>query len=84
MDEPVSVIQSFIIKLWLEETGEQKQTVRWRGRITHVPSGEKRYLHSLDDVISFIRPYLNAAEIEAGGGSAFERLLTRLRARFKR
>ena len=38
--------QSFIIKVWLEDTGEDTARASWRGHITHVPSGEKRYLKS--------------------------------------
>lgn len=58
---------SFIVKVWLEETGAEKSTAnatgaarqpRWRGHITHVVSGERRYLQSLAEVKAFIEGYL--------------------------
>jgi hypothetical protein len=52
--------QSFIIKVWLEETTEEAGETIWRGHITHVPSGERRYVQALDDVPAFIEPYLEA------------------------
>jgi hypothetical protein len=50
--------QSFIVKLWLEETANQRQRPAWRGRITHVPGGERRYLQDLREIARFIAPYL--------------------------
>lgn len=49
---------SFVVKFWLEETLEEADEALWRGHITHVPSQERRYLNTLDDVIEFIEPYL--------------------------
>ena len=49
---------SFIIKIWLEEPAENHDKGRWRGHITHVPSGERRYLKSLGEIVAFIGPYL--------------------------
>jgi len=49
---------SFIIKIWLEETVEESGKVMWRGHITHVPSGIRRYLKNLDDITDFVAPYL--------------------------
>lgn len=50
--------QSFIVKVWLEERGDQRQRPAWRGRITHVPGGERRYLQDLREIARFIAPYL--------------------------
>ena len=58
MDLPESRIHSFLIRIWLEETAEESKRAKWRGHITHVPSGERRYLQDLNDIISFIQPYL--------------------------
>jgi len=52
---------SFIIKLWIEESVEEEGLITWRGHITHVPSGERRYLQSLDDISTFIESFLAAA-----------------------
>jgi hypothetical protein len=68
MDLPESNVHSFIVKLWLEEAGEDAGVARWHGYVTHVPSGERRYLQELRDVLSFIRPYvaeIGASEIGA-------------------
>jgi hypothetical protein len=51
---------SFIVKIWLEEPSENHHKGKWRGHITHVPSGERRYLKSLGGIPAFIVPYLIA------------------------
>ena len=55
---PESNVHSFIVKLWLEDEGQRKGANNWRGYITHVPSGERRYLKELPDIIAFIKPYI--------------------------
>ena len=57
-DLPESNTHSFIVKIWLEETLEEDGRATWRGHITHVPSGERRYFKQLDDLLAFIVPYL--------------------------
>ena len=49
---------SFIIKIWLEEEPDRERQGQWRGHITHVSSGERRYLQGLDDILAQIAPYL--------------------------
>jgi hypothetical protein len=49
---------SFIVKIWLEETAEEAGEATWRGHITHVPNGERRYVQDLDEITAFIAPYL--------------------------
>jgi hypothetical protein len=49
---------SFIVRIWLEETAEETGQAIWRGHITHVPSGKRRYLKDLKAVTAFIAPYL--------------------------
>ena len=56
---------SFIVKIWLEESAEAGHSARWRGHITHVPSGERRYLISLSDILVFIRPYLEEMGVKS-------------------
>jgi hypothetical protein len=48
----------FIVEVCLEETAEEAGQATWHGRITHVPSGNQRYMRDLDDVTEFILPYL--------------------------
>jgi len=64
MDLPESNTHSFVIKVWLEETAEEAGRATWRGHITHVPSGERRYLKDLDDITAFIASYLKGMGIE--------------------
>ena len=57
---------SFIIKIWLEESVEEAGRAKWRGHITHVPSGERSYLKDLDDIIAFMVPYLEGMGLKLG------------------
>jgi len=54
-----SVTHSFVVKIWLED-GDQ---TRWRGHITHIPDGERRYVEELADVIDFIAPYVEGMKV---------------------
>ena len=55
-----SSAHSFIIKLWLEKAPEEAQRTTWHGYITHVPTGERRYLKDLKEITAFITSYLQA------------------------
>jgi hypothetical protein len=50
--------QSFIIKVWCEDDLEDGGEVSWQGYITHVPSGARKYIRSLEEISNFINPYL--------------------------
>jgi hypothetical protein len=63
MDLSESALHSFIIKLWLEAESAKGEPTVWRGYITHVPSGDRRYLKSLSDITVFVREYLNGAQV---------------------
>ena len=65
MPEPAP--QSFIIKIWIEETAAESGEATWRGSITHVASGDRRYLHDLRGIAAFIVPYLAEMGVEVGG-----------------
>jgi hypothetical protein len=59
MDLSESTLHSFIIKLWLEgDCGKSEPNV-WRGYITHVPTGDRRYLKRLSDIADFVQEYLD-------------------------
>lgn len=64
MDTPESEVHSFIVKLWLED-GDETGTLICHGHITHVPSGERRYLRELDSILSFIKSHIagNGADV---------------------
>ena len=57
MDRPETDTHSFVVTLWLEETEQEAGRATWRGHITHVPSGTRRYLSNVGDIIDFIIPY---------------------------
>ncbi|MBI9044442.1 MAG: hypothetical protein JEZ06_08150 [Anaerolineaceae bacterium] len=63
MDQLETHTHSFIIKIWLEETAEEAGKTIWRGRISHVPSNERRYLNDLEDILGFIKTYLNEIDL---------------------
>ena len=67
----------FIVKIWFEETPAETGRAIWRGHITHVPSGEKRYLRDLDDITDFISPYLEGMGVKIGIGRRLCRWLIR-------
>ncbi len=62
MDQFEAQTHSFIIKLWLEELAEDAGRPIWRGHVTHVPSGERRYLQDLNGILAFVAPYLEVKE----------------------
>jgi hypothetical protein len=64
MEAKQTDICSFIIKIWLEETVSEDGAAVWRGHITHVPSGERRYIQQLEGVLEFVTPYLKNMGVE--------------------
>ena len=66
MDEFEANTHPFIVRIWLEETAHEAGRATWRGHITHVPSGERRYLKSLEDIAVFIAPYLEGMGVKLG------------------
>jgi len=63
-DEPEPRAHSFIVKVWVEEEQLKTGRVTWRGHITHVFSGKRRYLKDLDDITLFIAPHLQAMGVK--------------------
>lgn len=66
LDTAEAGTHSFVIRIWQEVTAEEGGPVSWRGHITHVPGGERRYLRDLADVMVFIKPYLAAMGVQFG------------------
>lgn len=60
-------VHSFIVKVWVEKAARRFRRERRHVYITHVPSGERRYLKNLDGIKRFILPYLSGA----GGDDPF-------------
>ena len=57
---------SFVIKIWLEVTPTENNKPSWRGHITHIPSGERRYVTTLFCMIAFIIRYMKNMGIKFG------------------
>lgn len=68
-DLPEVNLQSFVVKIWVEETGDSDNTAPWRGSITHVGSGERRYVKSLDEITRYFKVYLRGIGIESDSDS---------------
>jgi hypothetical protein len=64
MDLYESNTHPFIVKIWLEEMAQEAGQATWRGHITHVPSGTRRYIQALDDILIFIAPYLRQMGVQ--------------------
>ena len=64
MDLFETTTHSFIVKVWLEESAHESNQALWRGSITHVLSGKRRYLDDLQDIFAFIASYLEAMGVE--------------------
>jgi hypothetical protein len=65
----------FVVKVWLEETAAEAGHARWRGYITHVPSGERRYVEALDEINAFIASYLEGMGVNLDLGQRVKRWL---------
>jgi hypothetical protein len=65
VDEPESNAVTFVVRLWLERGDDEGSRV-WRGHITHVMSGERRYVQSLEGIDAFITRFMRCPHIESG------------------
>lgn len=81
MDEIDSATQSFIVKIWVEERADEADHGVWRGHITHVSSGKRRYLKHLGGIEDFIAPYLERMGVKFGMLWRIRRWLNRLMGR---
>jgi hypothetical protein len=73
--------QSFIVKVWVEDSAGQDGRGVWRGHITHVSSHERRYLKNLGEIGDFIASYLEEMGVKLGVRWRIRRWLKRLMAR---
>ena len=58
MDLPEVSTHTFVIRLWLEASAGESEGARWRGHITHVPTGTQRSVQHLADLTAFVGRYL--------------------------
>ena len=59
-------VHSFIVKVLVEEDATKNSETIWHGHITHVPSGERRYLKNLGEITAFIESYLKRMGVRFG------------------
>ena len=84
MDSLEPDAQSFIVKVWVEESSGEAGRGVWHGHITHVPSHERRYLKNLGEIEDFIAPHLEAMGVKLGMRWRLRRWLKRLRGAVER
>jgi hypothetical protein len=65
-EEVERTTHSFVMKIWREERGRTAGRTIWRGYITHVPDGERRYVKHLSEIVAFIVPYLEQLGVRIG------------------
>lgn len=56
--EPPPPSHSFVVKIWARDVENPLQEGAWRGRVTHVRSGERRYVQNLLQIPAFLMPYV--------------------------
>jgi hypothetical protein len=66
MDSLEPNAQSFIVKVWVEDSAEKTGRGVWHGHITHVPSHQRRYLKNLGEIEDFIAPHLEEMGVKLG------------------
>ena len=66
MDSLEPGVQSFIVKVWVEDNAETGGQSFFRGHITHVTSRKRRYLKNLGEIEDFIAPYLEEMGVKLG------------------
>ena len=52
--------QSYIVRIWVEEPDQREAASSWRGHITNVISGERKYIHSVDDITAYFERELES------------------------
>jgi hypothetical protein len=50
----------FVVRMW-QEPSEVAPPGQWRGSVEHVPSGERLYFASIEDLNTFILGQMNKA-----------------------
>lgn len=48
----------FVVRLWLEHREMEGMVPERRGIVEHVPTGERRYVRSVDEVLEFLSGFL--------------------------
>lgn len=83
-DELETITHSFVLKIWLIQRRRTASSAIWRGYITHVSSGTRRYLQDLDSIAPFIAPYLQAMGAGSIRSQRLKHWLQQLKSRLMR
>ncbi|HET7035602.1 MAG TPA: hypothetical protein VFI42_07980 [Thermomicrobiaceae bacterium] len=59
-------VHSFIVKFWRESAWPPDSPL-WRGHVTHVPSGARRYVQDYTALLDFMRLYLQRPPVPLAG-----------------
>lgn len=51
--------QTFLIRVWMEDSANGTAGHMWRGHITHLPDEQRRYIQSFAEIEEFIDGYLH-------------------------
>jgi len=70
--------QSFIVKVWVEDSAKDAGQGVWHDHITHIPGHERRYLKNLGEIEDFIAPHLEEMGVQLGIRWRMRRWLRRL------
>jgi len=49
---------SFLLRFWRVAGGLEQEDLPWRGHITHVMSRRRRSIQDLEEIKTFVEPYL--------------------------
>jgi len=66
----------FVVKIWIEESSNEINQTSWRGHITNLLDGKRKYFQELGEVTDFILPYLERMGVK---NNQPDRLRERLR-----
>jgi hypothetical protein len=49
---------SFIVRIWVESSAREGDVPQWRGSVQHIPSGDKRYVDDMEEIVAFFESHL--------------------------
>ncbi len=53
----------FIVRIWLEPREIEGEAPQLRGSVEHIPSGERRSVKALEDVMAFMARFFPAEQV---------------------
>jgi hypothetical protein len=59
-EEPTG--HTFLLRIWIEETRDERGRVTWRGNITHLPDERRRHVETFGQINQFIYQHLGGQD----------------------